>query len=111
MNPALDIVQQAYHAFGRQDIPALLASENCPANFEAGAELGTNRERERLSTYFHDQLAPDLMSVAFAVEAIRSELEIENHPAEAKLAKVRDRLSKMLQPIRESILGLSEHDQ
>jgi uncharacterized protein len=25
MNPALDIVQQAYHAFGRQDIPALLA--------------------------------------------------------------------------------------
>jgi hypothetical protein len=45
------------------------------------------------------------MSVAFAVEAIRSELEIENQPAEAKLAKVRDRLSKMLQPIRESILG------
>jgi signal transduction histidine kinase len=80
-------------------------SENCSANFEAGAELGTNRERERLSTYFHDQLAPNLMSVAFAVEAIRSELEIENHPAEAKLAKVRDRLSKMLQPIRESILG------
>jgi ketosteroid isomerase-like protein len=25
MNPALDIVQQAYHAFGRQDIPARLA--------------------------------------------------------------------------------------
>jgi hypothetical protein len=42
-------------------------SETCSANFAAGAELGTNRERERLSTYFHDQLAPDLMSVAFAV--------------------------------------------
>jgi hypothetical protein len=30
-------------------------SENCSANFEAGAALGTNGERERLSTYFHDQ--------------------------------------------------------
>jgi signal transduction histidine kinase len=93
MNAAVDIVQQA-------------GSENCPVSFEAGAKLGKNRERERLATYFHGQLAPDLMSVVFAVEAIRSELEVDNHPAEAKLAQVRDRLSKMLQPIRESILGL-----
>jgi signal transduction histidine kinase len=94
MNAAVDILQKA-------------RSENCPVSFEVGAELGTNRERERLATYFHGQLAPDLMSMVFAVEAIRSELEIDNHPAEAKLAHIRDRLSKMLQPIRESILGLT----
>lgn len=89
----------------------IFGSENCFEDFEAGAELGTDRERERLATYFHDQLAPDLISVAFTVEVIRSELESENHPVEEKLGQVRDRLSGMLQPIRESILGLSERDQ
>jgi signal transduction histidine kinase len=79
-----------------------------PSNFEEGIELGRGQERERLAAYFHNQLAPDLMALAFSIEAIRTELESKNHPAEAKLKDIRDRLSKMLQPIRENILNLVE---
>ena len=81
---------------------------NRPSNFEEGIELGRDQERERLAAYFHDQLAPDLMALAFSIEAIRIELGSEKHPAEAKLKDIRDRLSKMLQPIRENILNLVE---
>ena len=79
-----------------------------PSNFEEGIELGRDQERQRLAAYFHDQLAPDLMALAFSIEAIRIELENEKHPAEAKLKDIRDRVSKMLQPIRENILNLLE---
>ena len=57
---------------------------------------------------FMSQLAPDLMALAFSIEAIRIELESEKHPAEAKLKDIRDCVSKMLQPIRENILNLVE---
>src|ERR1700751_1259978 len=56
-----------------------------PSNFEDGTELGKDRERQRIAAYFHNQLAPDLMALAFSIEAIRLELESEKHPAEAKL--------------------------
>jgi signal transduction histidine kinase len=79
-----------------------------PSNFEEGIELGRDQERQRLAAYFHNQLAPDLMALAFLIEAIRVELEREKHPGEAKLKDIRDRLSKMLQPIRENILNLVE---
>ena len=79
-----------------------------PSNFEEGIELGRDQERQRLAAYFHNQLAPDLMALAFSIEAISIELESEKHPAEAKLKDIRDRLSKMLQPIRENILNLVE---
>jgi signal transduction histidine kinase len=79
-----------------------------PSNFEEGIELGRDQERQRLAAYFHNQLAPDLMALAFSIEAVRTELESERHPAEAKLKDIRDRLSKMLRPIRENILNLFE---
>ena len=82
-----------------------------PSNFEEGIELGRDQERQRLAAYFHDQLAPDLMALAFSIEAIRIELESEKHPAQAKLKDIRDRVSKMLQPIRENILNLVEVGQ
>ena len=80
-----------------------------PSNFEDGTELGKDRERQRIAAYFHNQLAPDLMALAFSIEAIRLELESEKHPAEAKLKEIRDRVSKMLQPIRRNILHLVEN--
>lgn len=80
-----------------------------PSNFQEGIELGGDQERQRLAAYFHDQLAPDLMALAFSIEAIRIELENEKHPVEAKLKDLRDRVSKMLQPIRENILNLVEN--
>ena len=78
------------------------------SNFEEGIELGRDQERQRLASYFHDQLALDLTALAFSIEAIRIELESEKHPAEAKLKDIRDRVSKMLQPIRENLLNLVE---
>ena len=86
----------------------IVPAKRRPSNFEEGIELGRDQERQRLAAYFHDQLAPDLMALAFSIEAIRIELENEKHPAEAKLKDIRDRLSKMLQPIRENILNLVE---
>src|SRR6201998_1115097 len=82
-----------------------------PSDFEEGIELGRDQERQRVAAYFHDQLAPNLMALAFSIEAIRIELESEKHPVEAKLKDIRDRLSKMLQPIRENILDLVEDRQ
>jgi Histidine kinase len=82
-----------------------------PSDFQDGTELGKDWERQRIAAYFHDQLAPDLMALAFSIEAIRSELESEKHPAEAKLKDIRDRVSKMLQPIRQNILDLVENRQ
>ena len=46
-----------------------------PSNFEEGIELGRDRERQRIAAYFHDQLAPNLMALAFSIEAIRVELD------------------------------------
>jgi hypothetical protein len=51
------------------------------------------------------------MALAFSIEAIRLELESEKHPGEAKLKDIRDRVSKMLQPIRQNILDLVENRQ
>ena len=81
-----------------------------PSNFEEGTELGRDRERQRIAAYFHDQLAPNLIALALSIEAIRVELESEKHPAEPKLKEIRDRVSKMLQPIRENILDLVENE-
>jgi signal transduction histidine kinase len=81
------------------------------SNFEDGIELGKDWERQRIAAYFHNQLATDLMALAFSIEAIRIELESEKHPAEAKLKDIRDRVSKMLRPIRENILNLVENRQ
>ena len=81
------------------------------SNFEDGIELGKDWERQRIAAYFHDQLAPNLMALAFSIEAIRIELESEKHPVEAKLKDIRDRVSKMLKPMRENILDLVENRQ
>ena len=79
--------------------------------FEKGQMLGREQERERLAVYFHCQLAPDLMTVAFSIESVRAELEAENHHAALKLKEVLERLTEMIEPIREEILKLAATDQ
>jgi hypothetical protein len=79
--------------------------------FEKGQMLGREQERERLSAYFHCQLAPDLMTLAFSIESVRAELEAENHDAALKLKEVLERLTEMIEPIREEILKLTASDQ
>jgi hypothetical protein len=75
------------------------------SEFEEGRILGHAQEQRRLENYFHEQLAPELMALAFSIESIRAQLEAENHPAEPKLREVRDRLSEILAPVREAILS------
>jgi hypothetical protein len=89
----------------------LFATQNMgnDSEFEDGRILGHAQEQRRSENYFHEQLAPDLMAMAFAIESIRAQLEAKNHPAESKLREVRDRLSEILAPIRQTILdGESE---
>jgi hypothetical protein len=56
-------------------------------------------------------LAPDLLTLAFSIESVRAELEAENHHAALKLKEVRERLTEMIEPIREEILKLTAPDQ
>jgi len=79
--------------------------------FERGQMLGREQERERLSVYFHCQLAPDLTALAFSIESVRAELEAENQDAALRLKEVLDRLTEMIEPIREEILKFSALDQ
>jgi hypothetical protein len=75
------------------------------SEFEEGRILGHAQEQRRLENYFHEQLAPDLMTVAFSLESIRAELEVENHPAASKLREVQNRLSEILAPVRHNFLS------
>ena len=90
---------------------SLTASMAASYEFEQGQMLGREQERERLSVYFHCQLAPDLMTLAFSIESVRAELEAENHHAALKLKEVLERLTEMIEPIREEILKLTASDQ
>jgi len=56
-------------------------------------------------------LAPDLTTLAFSIESVRAELEAENHHAALKLREVLERLTEMIEPMREEILKLTASDQ
>ena len=90
---------------------SLTASMAASYEFEQGQMLGREQERERLSVYFHCQLAPDLTALAFSIESVRAELEAENQDAALRLKEVLDRLTEMIEPIREEILKFSALDQ
>jgi hypothetical protein len=79
--------------------------------FEQGEMLGREQERERLSVYFHCQLAPDLADLAFSIESVRAELEAENHDAALRVREVLNRLTELIEPIREEILKFTVSDQ
>ena len=51
------------------------------------------------------------MTLAFSIESVRAELEAENHYAAAKLKKALERLTEMIEPIREEILKLTASAQ
>ena len=59
-------------------------------------------------SYFHQTLAPDLMAVAFSLESIRADLELEGHPIEPELKRIEMRISEILTRLRETILNGSE---
>ena len=73
--------------------------------FEKARILGQAQEQQRLEIYFHSQLAPDLVALAFSIESIRAQLEADGHPEEPELRKVCDRLSEILAQMRQTILS------
>lgn len=75
------------------------------SEFEKGRILGHAEEQRRLETYFHDQLGPELTALAFSIECVRFQLEIDGHPAEPELRNVQNRLSEIVAPIRQAILS------
>jgi signal transduction histidine kinase len=91
----------------------LFATQNMgkDSEFEEGRILGHAQEQRRLENYFHDQLAPDLMALAFEIESIRAQLEVDGHRAEPKLREVQNRLSEILAPIHQAILDGGSESQ
>ena len=66
-----------------------------------GKGVGLEIERQRISAYLHDRLAPGLLAVTFAIEAVRQQLEQEKHAAEPKLKEVCRDLGELLSPVPE----------
>jgi hypothetical protein len=81
------------------------------SEFEEGRVLGQAQEQQRLEMYFHDQLGPELMELAFSIESIRAQLEADCHPAEPKLREVQNRLSEILAPIHQAIVDGGSESQ
>ena len=74
------------------------------SEFEQGQTLGREQERQRFAAYFHRQLAPELLALAFSIEGVRAELEAQDHPSAPKLKELLNRLTEMIKPMREEIL-------
>jgi PAS domain S-box-containing protein len=66
-------------------------------DFEAGAVIGKERERQSVASYVHENLAPELMSAVYALESIRAQLEKEHHPSASKLKEIQDLVTEPLQ--------------
>lgn len=71
--------------------------------FELGAALGEEAQRQKLATYIHENLAPEFMSAVFSIEAIRTRLEKENHPFSRELKALEEQITGPLQRMREEI--------
>src|SRR5258708_7178908 len=68
------------------------------ADFELGRSVGKEQDRQRLPRYGHERLTPALNSAILAIETARSHSGGGDHPFEAELEKVTQRLTGLLQP-------------
>jgi signal transduction histidine kinase len=78
---------------------------NTSGDFEMGKAVGLETERQRISAYLHDRLAPDFLAVTFSLEVVRDQLEQEKHSAEPKLKEVCRTLTELLRPLHEALLN------
>lgn len=67
------------------------------SEFELGKAVGAQLERQRLAAYVHEELAPELMAVAFSLEAIRAKFGSKNLGAQAELKELEARLTELIQ--------------
>jgi len=98
---------KGYAAFADEGLVYLClpAADEPGDEFKDGVIFGEERERQRLAFYFHNQLAPELMALAFSIEAIGQRLKQHGYHAEAELEPLPDKLNKLLRSIRDSLLN------
>ena len=96
-----------FAAFNREGLVYLMIPSAPKTNeaFEMGKAAGVESERQRVSAYLHERLAPELVALAFSLEAVRYQLEQEKHSAEPKLKEVCRNLSKLLGPMHDELLN------
>jgi hypothetical protein len=78
------------------------------ADFELGRSVGKEQERQRLSRYVYERMAPELKSAILSIEAARAHSRDERHPFEMELEKVAQTLSGLLQATHGELLQESE---
>jgi hypothetical protein len=96
-----------FAAFNREGLVYLMIPSAPKTNeaFEMGKAVGLESERQRVSAYLHERLAPELLAVAFSVEAVRYQLEQEKHSAEPEVKEVCRELSELLGSMHEELLN------
>ena len=94
-------------AFSREGLAYLMISfvPDIDGDFEMGKAVGMETERQRVSAYLHERLAPELLAIAFSLETVRDQLEQEKHSAEPKLKEVCRNLTELLHPVHEELLN------
>src|SRR5258708_11885208 len=63
------------------------------ADFELGRSVGKEQERQRLSRYVHERMAPELKSAILSIETARAHLGAGGDPVRAEVGKVSERLT------------------
>lgn len=63
--------------------------------YEAAVSVGREQERRRIGTYVHENVAQEVVSMVFAIESIRLDLEKNDSAAAAKLKQIGERLTKL----------------
>src|SRR5258707_6871040 len=66
------------------------------ADFELGRSVGKEQERQRLSRYVHERMAPELKSAILSIETARGHSGDGDHPFEAEVGKVTQNLTRLL---------------
>jgi PAS domain S-box-containing protein len=92
-------------ALGRNSLVFLIISTavDPSPDFELGAVFGEEVERQKMAVYLHKNLAPEFMAAVFSIESVRLQLEKENHPYEAQLRGVQERITESLHHMREEL--------
>ena len=99
-SPLKQIMISGHATFGEDGLVFLmlvLPSEPS-AELEAAMAVKREQERQRIASYIHEYIAPELMSVVFSIESIRLQLEDLHLPAAAKFKELGDRLTKLIDP-------------
>jgi hypothetical protein len=74
------------------------------ADFELGRSVGKEQERQRLSRYVYERLAPELKSAISSIEAARRNSRDRRDQFEAEFEKIAENLAGLLQATRAELL-------